>query len=74
MPATLPPKKTTCRLHEGIQNRQELFPENAEMKFWTAVTMVNNGMIEQSLPLFKTVFALDSNWRFLCRDCEKSGN
>lgn len=35
---------------------QQLFPQNAEMKFWTAVTMVNNKMIDESLPLFKTVF------------------
>lgn len=42
-----------------------LFPENTEMKFWHAVTMVNNGMIRESLPLFKTVFEADANWAIL---------
>lgn len=42
-----------------------LFPGNPEMKFWHAVTMVNNGMITQSLPLFKEVFAVDNNWAIL---------
>ena len=42
-----------------------LYPENPEMKFWHAVTMVNNGLVRESLPLFKEVFAADSNWAVL---------
>jgi uncharacterized Ntn-hydrolase superfamily protein len=44
---------------------QQLFPDNAEMKFWTAVTMVNNGLVNESLPLFRQVFKDDSNWAIL---------
>jgi uncharacterized Ntn-hydrolase superfamily protein len=52
---------------------QEMFPENLEMKFWTAVTMVNNGMNKEALPLFKTVFAGDANWAILVPRLRKAG-
>lgn len=41
----------------------EMFPDNLEMKYWTAVTLVNNGDLEKALPLFKDVFSKDRNWR-----------
>ncbi len=37
-------------------------PENLEMKYWHAVSLVNVGKLEESLPIFKTVFQGDSNW------------
>jgi uncharacterized Ntn-hydrolase superfamily protein len=40
----------------------EMYPDNAEMVFWPAVTLASIGKVEESLPLFKKVFALDSNW------------
>jgi tetratricopeptide (TPR) repeat protein len=43
----------------------EMFPENAEMKFWTAVTLANVGKLEVALPLFKEVFTKNENWRIL---------
>jgi uncharacterized Ntn-hydrolase superfamily protein len=46
---------------------EALFPENLEMKFWKAVTMANNGRIEEALPIFKEVFARDENWRELVK-------
>lgn len=42
-----------------------LCPDNEEMKFWTAVTLVNNNRIEEALPLFKKVFSKNSNWKLL---------
>ena len=44
---------------------EEMFPDNLEMKFWHAVTLAGIGKIEESLPLFKEVFAGDENWREL---------
>jgi len=44
-----------------------LFPENEEMRFWHAVTLANNGLLEESLPLFKDVFRRNENWRLLAR-------
>jgi uncharacterized Ntn-hydrolase superfamily protein len=43
----------------------EMFPDNAEMVFWPAVTMASIGKVEESLPLFKKVFAMDYNWAIL---------
>ena len=39
-----------------------LFPGNAEMMYWHAVALVNMGRVEDSLPLFRSVFAIDRNW------------
>ena len=35
----------------------EMFPENEEMKFWTAVTLANIGKLDEALLLFKEVYA-----------------
>ncbi len=43
----------------------EMFPENAEMIFWPAVTLASTGRVEESLPLFKKVFSMDMNWAVL---------
>lgn len=42
---------------------EAMFPENLEMKYWHAVTLVNNGGLEEALPMFKEVFSKDENWR-----------
>ncbi len=44
---------------------EKMFPENVEMKFWHAVTLVNKNKTEDALPLFKNVFSKDSNWVLL---------
>ncbi len=44
---------------------EKMFPENEEMKYWHAVTLANNGKVEDSLPLFKEVFSANENWRTL---------
>jgi uncharacterized Ntn-hydrolase superfamily protein len=43
----------------------EMYPDNAEMVFWPAVTLASTGKVEESLPLFKKVFAIDQNWAIL---------
>ncbi len=43
----------------------EMYPDNAEMIFWPAVTLAATGNVEKSLPLFKKVFAMDYNWVIL---------
>jgi len=40
----------------------EMVPDNLEMKYWTAVALVNAGRLDQSLPLFKEVFVADPHW------------
>jgi hypothetical protein len=35
------------------------------MKFWHAVTLVNNGGLGEAFPLFKDVFIKNGNWKVL---------
>lgn len=44
---------------------EALFPENLEMKFWHAVSLVNADRVDESLPLFREIFAKDPNWAIL---------
>jgi uncharacterized Ntn-hydrolase superfamily protein len=44
---------------------EKLVPDNLEMVFWHAVTLVNAKKIEEALPLFKRVFAADRHWATL---------
>lgn len=43
----------------------EMYPDNAEMIFWPAVTLASMGKVDESLPLFEKVFAIDNNWAIL---------
>ena len=45
----------------------KMFPENLEMKYWTAVSLANTGEVEKSLPMFKEIFELDKNWKELTK-------
>ena len=49
-----------------------MFPNNLEMKFWTAVTLANNEKIEEASKIFKEVFNKDNNWRILAERLPKS--
>jgi uncharacterized Ntn-hydrolase superfamily protein len=52
---------------------EKLVPTNAEMVFWHAVALVNMGRVDESLPLFRRVFAMDRNWATLTPRLPKSG-
>jgi len=43
----------------------EMFPDNLEMKYWTAVSLANSQKLDDALPIFKDVFKKDNNWRIL---------
>jgi predicted Zn-dependent protease len=45
----------------------KMFPENFEMKYWTAVSLANTGEVQKALPMFKEIFNKDENWRKLTR-------
>ena len=51
----------------------KMFPENLEMKFWTAVALANSGRMEEALPLFRAIFAKDENWREMSKRLPASG-
>jgi uncharacterized Ntn-hydrolase superfamily protein len=52
---------------------EKLVPDNAEMIYWHAVALVNMGRLDESLPLFRRVFAMDPNWATLTPRLPKSG-
>jgi len=52
---------------------ERMFPDNIEMKFWHATALVNAGRVEQSLPLFKEIFAREPDWALLIPRLPKSG-
>lgn len=52
---------------------ERLVPNSAEMIYWHAVALVNMGRVEESLPLFRKVFAMDRNWITLTPRLPKSG-
>jgi uncharacterized Ntn-hydrolase superfamily protein len=52
---------------------EKLVPDNAEMIYWHAVALVNMGRVDESLPLFRKVFAMDKNWARLTPRLPKSG-
>jgi uncharacterized Ntn-hydrolase superfamily protein len=51
-------------LREYDQARR-LYPDSEEIRFWSAVSLVNAGKLEQALPVFAELFAAHSNWTTL---------
>jgi uncharacterized Ntn-hydrolase superfamily protein len=51
----------------------QLAPDNAEMVYWHAVALVNMGRVDDSLSLFRRVFAMDKNWITLTPRLVKAG-
>ncbi len=58
---------------EEYSAAEKMFPDNLEMKYWTAVALANNGDLEKSLPIFKEVFSKDKNWKTLTERIVKNG-
>ncbi|WP_347160194.1 DUF1028 domain-containing protein [Pontibacter chitinilyticus] len=44
---------------------EAMFPNNLEMKYWHAITLANNGQVEEATRLLRDVYKKDSNWREL---------
>jgi len=55
----------TCLQQAGV-------PDCIEMKYWTAVTLANNGKMDIALPMFNEVFEKDKNWFELTKRLPKS--
>ncbi len=45
----------------------KLFPQNLEMKYWTAITLANNKQVDKAATLLKTIYVKDKNWRELTK-------
>lgn len=44
---------------------QQLNPTNLEMKYWYAITLANNGELEEAKQILKEIFEKDKNWKEL---------
>ena len=67
---------TENKVEEAIKaytKAMEMYPDNAEMIFWPAVTLATTGNVAKSLPLFEKVFAMDYNWAILLTRLPKVG-
>lgn len=51
----------------------QMFPKNLEMKYWTAITLANNGEIDKATTMLSSVYQQDENWRKLTRRLPKVG-
>jgi uncharacterized Ntn-hydrolase superfamily protein len=52
---------------------EEMFPENLEMRFWHAVALVGMKRVDESLPVFRAVFARDRAWAALLPRLPRAG-
>jgi uncharacterized Ntn-hydrolase superfamily protein len=50
---------------QAYQQAAELYPENAELPYWSAVTLAGVGRLDEALPLFHTVFIREPKLRVL---------
>jgi len=50
---------------QEYSSAMQMFPENLEMKYWTAITLANNGRFDEALPMLKEIFTEDKNWKEL---------
>ncbi|MDN5212853.1 DUF1028 domain-containing protein [Fulvivirgaceae bacterium BMA12] len=55
------------------QKAEEMFPDNLEMKYWHAITLLNNGDIQTASDMLLAVFKKDENWRKLTARLPASG-
>lgn len=52
---------------------EALVPDNLEMKYWHAISLVNAGKVKEALPIFKNIFAKNEDWRTLTSRLIKPG-
>lgn len=57
---------------EMYLSAQQMFPENLEMQFWYAINLLNNNDTDKALPILKSVFEGNNNWRTLTSRLVKS--
>ncbi len=50
---------------EAYGTAQQMIPENVEMKYWHAVTLANQQLLDRALPLFEECFRVNRNWKIL---------
>ncbi|HET8861223.1 DUF1028 domain-containing protein [Marivirga sp.] len=51
----------------------EMFPQNLEMQYWTAITLANDGKIDKAVKMLQKIYSEDANWRELTKRLPKVG-
>ncbi len=51
----------------------EMLPNNVEVKYWAAITMITSGHEKEAMPYFKEVFSKDRNWLEVTRRLPNAG-
>jgi uncharacterized Ntn-hydrolase superfamily protein len=64
-------KDVTAAMKE-YRTASEIYPENMEIMYWTAVTMASEGMVNESLPIFRDVFKKEPVWKELTKRLPKA--
>ena len=49
----------------------KMFPENMEMKYWTAITLANNKKVKEASEILYKIYLKDANWRELTKRLPK---
>ena len=58
---------------EEYNSARKMFPDNLEMKYWTAISLVNIDKLEDALVLLEEVFNKDKNWLTLTKRLPEVG-
>jgi uncharacterized Ntn-hydrolase superfamily protein len=58
---------------EEYGQAEALQPDNLEMKFWHAVSLVNAGRNDAAMPVFAGIFSKDESWRTLVQRLAEAG-
>ena len=58
-------KNDMAKAMQEYSSAMKMFPQNLEMKYWTAITLANKGKIDEALPMLKDIFKKDKNWKTL---------
>jgi len=61
------------RALEAYRTAATMAPQMAELPFWEAVTLADLGRVEESLPIFREVFAGNQDWCTLVQRLPKAG-
>ncbi len=58
---------------KAYSSAEALAPDNAEMVFWHAVSLVNVGKVDEALPLLQKTYKADPRWKELLKRLPRSG-
>jgi uncharacterized Ntn-hydrolase superfamily protein len=50
---------------EEYGTAMKMFPQNLEMKYWTAITLANNKKLAEASKMLQLIYKKDANWREL---------